>query len=335
MFAIALTVPLSTSAVSAPRIPLENTPTCVTLSRDLKYKSTDSQTGREVSSLQSYLQTKKYLPASAKGYFGPLTVVAVMTFQIDNNISPTGFVGSLTRKKIKALSCAAPISKELTPAEYKLIQDKAVDGQIQSMLANLRPHAELVYSKNNDSYIGICSDAQIKVQINSIVKIASTSLTCLSNATSWAASMSFKSNPSTIFCSNSNGYLGNGSARAQDGVYTCGEPGRTPAPVVSPVPAPASATIQIIGIGNSTRWLGTHTFSPGDRMQIYGTSFPESGGISIDTGGDTIGQMNSGFFSQGGNAIYITVPSRTPGNYFLRIIGDDGRSSEPIIITIV
>lgn len=54
----------------------------------------------DVTALQEFLQAQGYLKTSATGYFGPLTLKAVEAFQLDNDISATGYVGILTRARI-------------------------------------------------------------------------------------------------------------------------------------------------------------------------------------------------------------------------------------------
>ncbi|MDD5068879.1 MAG: Ser-Thr-rich GPI-anchored membrane family protein [Candidatus Pacebacteria bacterium] len=78
---------------------------CVVLTYDLRYQSRDISTNGEVSSLQDFLQSKGYLSSEPTGYFGMLTFQAVKDFQKANGISPTGFVGPITRAKIHQVSC--------------------------------------------------------------------------------------------------------------------------------------------------------------------------------------------------------------------------------------
>lgn len=56
--------------------------------------------GSQVAALQNFLIGKGYMNAPATGYFGFITLRAVMNFQRDNDIPTTGFVGPLTRKAI-------------------------------------------------------------------------------------------------------------------------------------------------------------------------------------------------------------------------------------------
>ncbi|MFA4975810.1 MAG: peptidoglycan-binding protein [Candidatus Paceibacterota bacterium] len=83
---------------------------CVALQNNLRYKDRDVNKNGEISTLQDFLQSKGYLNNEPTGYFGLLTFKAVKDFQKSNDISPTGYVGAITRAKIKALSC-----DEITP----------------------------------------------------------------------------------------------------------------------------------------------------------------------------------------------------------------------------
>ena len=77
---------------------------CVSITNNLRYRARDANTNGEVSTLQDFLQSKGYLNSEPTGYFGLLTFKAVKDFQKDNNISPTGYVGPVTRAKIQTLT---------------------------------------------------------------------------------------------------------------------------------------------------------------------------------------------------------------------------------------
>ena len=81
---------------------------CVALTTNLRYRASDRTTGGQVSLLQDFLQTKGYFNQEPSGFFGVLTLQAVKKFQKSVMLSPTGFVGSLTRAKIKGLTCDIP-----------------------------------------------------------------------------------------------------------------------------------------------------------------------------------------------------------------------------------
>ncbi len=78
---------------------------CVSIVNNLRYRDRDIDKNGEVSTLQDFLQSKGYLNNEPTGYFGLLTFKAVKDFQASNNISPTGYVGQITKAKIVALTC--------------------------------------------------------------------------------------------------------------------------------------------------------------------------------------------------------------------------------------
>lgn len=78
---------------------------CVDIKNNLYLRSTDSATGGEVSLLQDFL-SPKYFNQEPTGYFGNVTLRAAQAFQRDNGILAAGYVGPITRAKIKELSCA-------------------------------------------------------------------------------------------------------------------------------------------------------------------------------------------------------------------------------------
>ncbi len=79
---------------------------CVTLSSaDLRYRATDYVTGGEVSLLQDFLISKGFLSGQPTGFFGNMTLSAVKSFQKSAGFVSTGYVGNLTKAKIKELSC--------------------------------------------------------------------------------------------------------------------------------------------------------------------------------------------------------------------------------------
>ena len=85
--------------------PGPSTTNCVYINNNLRYRDMDIYKSNEVSELQDFLQTKGYLNNEPTGYFGLLTLSAVRSFQMANNISATGYVGPVTRAKIQALTC--------------------------------------------------------------------------------------------------------------------------------------------------------------------------------------------------------------------------------------
>jgi hypothetical protein len=82
-----------------PLPPLKNS--CLNLQNNLAYGSRSI----EISSLQDFLRINGYLNVESTGYFGGLTLQAAKDFQQANKISTTGFVGPITREKIRSLAC--------------------------------------------------------------------------------------------------------------------------------------------------------------------------------------------------------------------------------------
>ena len=101
--------PVSTSTRPAPVVgDVDTQPapsSCLNLSNSLRYRARDAQVNGEVSSLQDFLQSKGYLNSEPTGFMGLLTVQAAKQFQQDNGISPTGFIGEVTKAKIRQISC--------------------------------------------------------------------------------------------------------------------------------------------------------------------------------------------------------------------------------------
>ncbi len=89
---------------------------CITLTRDIRYRSTDSTTGGEVSLLQDFLNTEGLFNQESTGYAGLVTIKAVRDFQTKYAIRPTGFVGPLSRAKIREVSCGTVTSSTVVPA---------------------------------------------------------------------------------------------------------------------------------------------------------------------------------------------------------------------------
>lgn len=71
---------------------------CSSITTDLRQGSRNDA----VYALQDFLISKGYLNAEATGYFGVLTFKAVQSYQNDQGLTPSGFVGPLTRGAIQA-----------------------------------------------------------------------------------------------------------------------------------------------------------------------------------------------------------------------------------------
>lgn len=76
------------------------------VTKNLGYRSR----GEQVVWLQTALIEKGYMTGEATGFFGVLTLKAVKDFQKANNITPTGYVGPLTRAALLTVSINLPVS---------------------------------------------------------------------------------------------------------------------------------------------------------------------------------------------------------------------------------
>lgn len=79
---------------------------CVTIDNNLRYKMRDASVNGEVTDLQDYLIAEGYMSGQTTGYFGAGTLKAVKLFQAQNSLISSGYVGPVTRAKIKELSCS-------------------------------------------------------------------------------------------------------------------------------------------------------------------------------------------------------------------------------------
>lgn len=118
LFLIALVI--ATTVVGSVRAQNQGmivSPTVETTPRVGCFKFTDNlrftdgaRTGKyaQVYELQTALVSGGYLSVTPTGYFGVLTLGAVMNYQRDNAISMTGFVGPLTRGVLRSQYCNTP-----------------------------------------------------------------------------------------------------------------------------------------------------------------------------------------------------------------------------------
>jgi hypothetical protein len=81
---------------------------CFAASNNLRLGNVDYSTNGDVTRLQSFLEGQGYFNRVPTGYFGTVTLAAVINFQTSHQISGTGFVGPITRAAISAL-CGNPM----------------------------------------------------------------------------------------------------------------------------------------------------------------------------------------------------------------------------------
>ncbi len=107
-------IALSTFATSAAALSLSPmtvnrtmlpAPSCTVITHTLYLGSRDYMTAGDVTNLQNFLRAQGRMQVGATGYFGVLTLRAVMQFQASQGISAIGLVGPLTRAAIQNVSC--------------------------------------------------------------------------------------------------------------------------------------------------------------------------------------------------------------------------------------
>lgn len=92
------------SYVVAP-IPYVNNGACINLTTSLYRGSRDTNTGGQVTALQSFLISQGYLRVASTGQFGILTYQALVQYQSAHGLVPNGAADVATRDSIRMISC--------------------------------------------------------------------------------------------------------------------------------------------------------------------------------------------------------------------------------------
>ena len=130
--------------------PDSNNSSCVTLDNNMRYRMRDTQVNNEVSDLQDYLIAEGYLSGSITGYFGVATLKAVKSFQSNNGLLASGYVGPITRVKIKSLSCDVASTNPGIPTPPVVITPPVLKpGIMCTMEARLCPDGTSMYRDAN------------------------------------------------------------------------------------------------------------------------------------------------------------------------------------------
>jgi len=97
------------------------------IDKNLKYGQRD----KEVTELQEFLIDKGLLKTTPSNFFGLLTLKAVKNYQTSIGVSPTGFVGALTREKInKEIESEIASSNEAEKAETSATVTDTVSSKV-------------------------------------------------------------------------------------------------------------------------------------------------------------------------------------------------------------
>jgi len=108
--------------VIAPQVHIQTPPKigCIMLTTNLRYRMEEWTTGGQISLLQDFLKTRGLFKQKSNGFFGVTTLQAVNKFQESVGLSSTGFVGPLTRGKIKEQTCGGVVVIPMRPPIGKI-----------------------------------------------------------------------------------------------------------------------------------------------------------------------------------------------------------------------
>ena len=81
------------------------------------------------------------------------------------------------------------------------------DASLQSSINAMKAQAELYYTSNNNSYVGLCTSSSTQNLRDAVVSNASGTPACNAATTTWAYAAGLKAS-SGFFCSDSTGYTG-------------------------------------------------------------------------------------------------------------------------------
>lgn len=127
--------------------------------------------GSDVFELQGYLNDSGYLSVDPTGYYGNMTVAAVNGLQTANGLSPTGYVGPLTRGIIKNATCPVTIGSP-APNDSSTSTPSITDYS-QYTCEQLRGMNLDLYHSNNDLFNQVSLREQLandRIQLDSYEK---------------------------------------------------------------------------------------------------------------------------------------------------------------------
>ncbi len=159
---------------------------CVDLTKNLRYKMRDTSASKDITNLQAFLKNKNYITVLPTGYFGVATLKGVKDFQRINNITPTGFVGSLTRSKIKEITCG-PVNTVDTTTTTTTNNTNTTTEQNTNQQTTETP-AQNQTQTPVDEILTAPNNSSLKVKTEGVVSLASTSVAVRGNITAGARS---------------------------------------------------------------------------------------------------------------------------------------------------
>lgn len=130
---------------------------CVSLPNDLRFGLTNG----EVTLLQTFLNSRGFLPVTPTGYFGSLTLSAVRSYQMSRGIPSTGFVGPTTRAQIQRETCGgqANFNNTTTTSNFQNQNVSFSNDVSGSSVIGINTSGTFVDSTNN---IGTSNTTQVR-----------------------------------------------------------------------------------------------------------------------------------------------------------------------------
>jgi peptidoglycan hydrolase-like protein with peptidoglycan-binding domain len=136
LFSVLGAVSAETVSTSSSSTSYTSTVQCTNIIYGLVKGSSDVYKKGEVTKLQNFLFAKGFLTALPNGYFGNETKNAVKKYQISKGLSPTGTVGSWTKKSIKVDSGCVSVPSVSAPSSLGVLPSSISDTATTSTVAS-------------------------------------------------------------------------------------------------------------------------------------------------------------------------------------------------------
>lgn len=159
---------------------------CLELNSNVRQGMKDSASSSNVYALQSFLKVNNYMTASPTGYFGVQTLKGVKSFQKASNITPTGFVGSLTRAEIKKISCLVEIPAPVSTTTPVIIPVVPTTPVVETPV--IVPPVTPVVPVVEDVILTAPNNSSLKVKTDGTISIYNTSVMVRGSITAGARS---------------------------------------------------------------------------------------------------------------------------------------------------
>jgi len=275
------------------------TTVCTTLNSNIALGSIDKHYATpDVTALQNFLASKGLLTATPNGYFGPATQAAIQTFQRNNGLEVTGFVGPLTREKIKTLSCGMNTASSVTvPASPTAITNSPVLAPATSGGMSLRDFVNLMV------IIGVVTPDKLPGINAFLVSLGQTPIsTAISTTTATSTLPIATTTATTTITVNSGGGGGGGSGNSSSQTYTVTYNGNGNTSGAAPTDSTRYAKNGTVTVKNNTGSL-TKT---GYAFSGWNTSADGSGTARTVASTFSVGSANVTLY-----AVWVAAPTFT------------------------